>query len=145
MSQNEHFSCPIRVRYSEIDGQKIVFNAHYSTYIDIATTEYFRHVLGDRLQQLADDHTFDPVLRKITLEFIKPAKLDDVLDVSCRVTKVGKSSFELNHKIMRNDELLVKAEVVQVNYDMSSGKAQVIPHKIKETLIHFEKLDISLF
>ncbi|QHA93523.1 thioesterase family protein [Bacillus sp. N1-1] len=145
MSQNEHFSCPIRVRYSEIDGQKIVFNAHYSTYIDIATTEYFRHVLGDRLQQLADDYTFDPVLRKITLEFIKPAKLDDVLDVTCRVTKVGKSSFELNHKILRNSELLVKAEVVQVNYDMNSGKAQVIPQKIKDALIYFEKLNPPSF
>ena len=141
MSQNEQFSYPIRVRYSEIDGQKIVFNAHYSTYIDIATTEYFRRVLGDRLQQLADDHTFDPVLRKITLEFIKPAKLDDVLDVYCRVTKVGKSSFELSHNIMRNSELLVKAEVVQVNYDMSSGKAKVIPQQIKDALTCFEKLN----
>ncbi len=145
MSQYEHFSYPIRVRYSEIDGQKIVFNAHYSTYIDIATTEYFRHVLGDRLQQLADDHLFDPVLRKITIEFIKPAKLDDVLDVFCRVTKLGKSSFELSHEIMRNDELLVKAEVIQVNYDMKSGKAQGIPWKIKESLSHFEKLDLPSF
>ncbi|MCA0172220.1 acyl-CoA thioesterase [Bacillus sp. RAR_GA_16] len=143
MSQEEHFSYPIRVRYSEIDGQKIVYNAHYSTYIDIATTEYFRHVLGDRLQQLAEDHLFDPVLRKITIEFIKPAKLDDVLDVSCRVTKLGKTSVELCHVIMRKDELLVKAEVVQVNYDVNSGRSQVIPEKVKEAIILFEKLSHS--
>ena len=143
MSQNKCFSYPIRVRYSEIDGQKIVFNAHYSTYIDIATTEYFRHVLGDRLQQLADDHLFDPVLRKITLEFIKPAKLDDVLDVSCRITKLGKTSFELSHTINREDELLVKAEVVQVNYDVNSGKSQLIPENIKDAFIQFEKLSHS--
>ncbi|WP_226655010.1 acyl-CoA thioesterase [Pseudalkalibacillus hwajinpoensis] len=143
MSQYEHFSYPIRVRYSEIDGQKIVFNAHYSTYIDVATTEYFRHVLGDRLHLLADDHLFDPVLRKIILEFIKPAKLDDVLDVYCRVAKLGKTSFELSHTIKRDDELLVKAEVVQVNYDVNSGKSQVIPAEIKEAFIQYEKLSHS--
>ncbi|WP_273851216.1 acyl-CoA thioesterase [Guptibacillus spartinae] len=142
MFHNERFSYPIRVRYSEIDGQKIVFNAHYSTYIDVATTEYFRHVLGDRLHQFSDD-LFDPVLRKITIEFIKPAKLDDVLDVYCRVTKVGKSSFELKHTIKRDDELLVKAEVVQVNYNVNSNRAQLIPEHIKDAFIQFEKLDHS--
>ncbi len=46
MLSDYYFSHPIRVRYSEIDGQKIVFNAHYSTYIDVAVTEYFRTVIS---------------------------------------------------------------------------------------------------
>ncbi|WLR61446.1 acyl-CoA thioesterase [Guptibacillus hwajinpoensis] len=140
MLHNYHFSFPIRVRYSEIDGQKIVFNAHYSTYIDIATTEYFRHVLGDRLQKLAEDRLFDPVLRKITIEFIKPAKLDDLLDVYCRITKIGQSSFQLEHTITRNEETLVKAEVIQVNFNSTTGHAKAIPQEIKQAIIIFEKL-----
>ena len=140
MLQNYRFSHPIRVRYSEIDGQKIVFNAHYSTYIDIATTEYFRHVLGDHLQLLAENHSFDPVVRKMTIEFIKPAKLDDVLDVYCRITKVGKTSFQLEHTIARGNEVLLEAEVIQVNYDTRSGSSKAIPQEIKQTIAIFEKL-----
>ncbi|MGA9290463.1 MAG: thioesterase family protein [Anaerobacillus sp.] len=140
MLQNYRFSHPIRVRYSEIDGQKIVFNAHYSTYIDIATTEYFRQVLGDHLQLLAEDHSFDPVVRKMTIEFIKPAKLDDVLDVYCRIMKIGETSFQLEHTIAKGNEILVEANVVQVNYDTRSGSSKVIPQEIKQTIALFEKL-----
>ncbi|MGB8000635.1 MAG: thioesterase family protein [Anaerobacillus sp.] len=140
MLQNYRFSHPIRVRYSEIDGQKIVFNAHYSTYIDIATTEYFRQVLGDHLQLLAEDHSFDPVVRKMSIEFIKPAKLDDLLDVYCRITKIGETSFQLEHTIAKGNEVLVEANVVQVNYDTKSGSSKVIPQEIKQTIALFEKL-----
>ena len=140
MLQNYRFSHPIRVRYSEIDGQKIVFNAHYSTYIDLATTEYFRHVLGDHLQLLAENHSFDPVVRKMTIEFIKPAKLDDNLDVYCRITKIGKTSFQLMHTIARGNEVLLEAEVIQVNYDTRSGSSKEIPPEIKQTIAIFEKL-----
>ncbi len=140
MLQNYRFSHPIRVRYSEIDGQKIVFNAHYSTYIDIATTEYFRQVLGDHLQLLAEDHSFDPVVRKMSIEFIKPAKLDDLLDVYCRITKIGATSFQLEHTIAKGNEVLVEANVVQVNYDTKSGSSKVIPQEIKQTIALFEKL-----
>lgn len=138
MLQDYRFSHPLRVRYSEIDGQKIVFNAHYSTYIDIATTEYFREVLGDNMLELAETHTLDPVLKKITIEFIKPAKLDDFLDIYCRIIKLGTSSFQLEHTITRGDEILVEAEVVQVNYDTESGKAIPIPDDIKQKILLFE-------
>ncbi|TKD70864.1 acyl-CoA thioesterase [Pseudalkalibacillus hwajinpoensis] len=138
MLQDYRFSHPLRVRYSEIDGQKIVFNAHYSTYIDIATTEYFREVLGDNMLELAETHTLDPVLKKITIEFIKPAKLDDFLDIYCRIIKLGTSSFQLEHTITRGEEILVEAEVVQVNYDTESGKAIPIPDNIKQKILLFE-------
>lgn len=138
MIQDYRFAHRLRVRYSEIDGQKIVFNAHYSTYIDIATTEYFRTMLGDHLIELAETHTFDPVLKKITIEFIKPAKLDDFLDIHCRVVKLGTSSFQLKHMITRGDENLVEAEVIQVNYDTASGKAIPIPDDLKKKILLFE-------
>lgn len=140
MLQDYRFSHRLRVRYSEIDGQKIVFNAHYSTYIDIATTEYFRTILGDQMLSLAESHIFDPVLKKITLEFSKPAKLDDFLDIHCRIFKIGTTSFQLQHTITRGEEILVEAKVVQVNYNTESSQAIPIPDEIKQKIARYEKL-----
>lgn len=140
MLQDYRFSHRLRVRYSEIDGQKIVFNAHYSTYIDIATTEYFRTILGDQMLSLAESHTFDPVLKKITIEFIKPAKLDDFLDIHCRIVQIGTTSFQLHHTITRGEEILAEAEVVQVNYDTEFSQAIPIPEEIKQKITRYEKI-----
>ncbi|WP_347548615.1 thioesterase family protein [Pseudalkalibacillus hwajinpoensis] len=142
MLRDYRFFHPIRVRYSEIDGQKIVFNSHYSTYLDIATTEYFREIIGDQMGELAEKRAFDPVLKKITIEFVQPAKLDDIVQVYCRVKKVGNSSFQLEHTITRGGEILVEAEVVQVNYDPRTGNSQPIPQEIKQKLAIFEDLTI---
>jgi acyl-CoA thioester hydrolase len=93
------FSHRLKVRYSEIDGQKIVFNAHYLTYIDVAVTEYFQEAL-----HVYFDSSFDFVLAKSTLEYKRPAYLNDWLTVWCRMEKVGNSSMTMNCMITRNDE-----------------------------------------
>ncbi|MBU8789238.1 hypothetical protein KM885_00395 [Oceanobacillus caeni] len=54
------FSHRLRVRYSEIDGQKVVYNSHYLTYIDVAVTEYFEQVLSQE-----EASRFDYVLLKL--------------------------------------------------------------------------------
>ncbi|WP_078428693.1 acyl-CoA thioesterase [Alkalihalobacterium alkalinitrilicum] len=138
MLDNFRFHYPIRVRYSEIDGQKIVFNAHYSTYVDVASTEYFREVIGANWMELAETNTFDIVLAKITLEYHQPAKLDDLLHVYCRVKRIGKSSLTCSYVIAREgtNDILVTADAIQVSYNNEKGKSQPIPediiHKIKE-------------
>lgn len=133
-----HFSHPLRVRYSEIDGQKIVFNAHYSTYIDVAMTEYFREVLGRNWVGLAEEQGFDLVLRKITIEFDSPARLDDWLDVHCRVDKMGNKSLTTHFAITRNEEVLVKAEAVSVCYSTEKSQSQHIPDEVKRKIAQFE-------
>lgn len=134
------FSHPIRVRYSEIDGQKVVFNAHYLTYVDVATVEYFRHVVGPNFLQLAEEGYFDIALAKITLEFKQPARLDDVIDVHCRVVRLGNSSMHFEYLITRDEEILVRAEAVQVSFDGKTGKSKPIPDDIRAKITAFEKL-----
>ncbi|MDQ0220208.1 acyl-CoA thioesterase [Peribacillus cavernae] len=91
-------------RYSEIDGQKIVFNAHYLTDLDVAVTEYFLEGLQLDMAELAENREFDFVLAKTTLEYKSPAYLNDWLNIWCRVGKVGNASMTMDFKITRDGE-----------------------------------------
>ncbi|MFS0862864.1 acyl-CoA thioesterase [Fredinandcohnia sp. 179-A 10B2 NHS] len=140
MKDQYKFSHEIRVRYSEIDGQKIVFNAHYHTYLDIAFTEYMREILGP--QWIKDPHSlqFDPVLVKSTVHYKKPALLDDILTIYVRVKKIGNSSLTLESLITRDDVVLIEAEMINANYDVVSKTAVPLPEKIKSKIKQFEGL-----
>ncbi|MBP8147002.1 MAG: YbgC/FadM family acyl-CoA thioesterase, partial [Acidovorax sp.] len=91
--QRQNFRCMhrLRVRWAEVDMQKIVFNAHYLMYIDTAMSEYWRalalpyeasmHILGGEMY-----------VKKATVEYHASAKLDDTLDVGMRCARIGNSS-----------------------------------------------------
>lgn len=136
--KNFNFSHTIRVRYSEIDGQKIVFNAHYLTYLDIGFTEYMREILGH--DWLLNQHSsqFEPVLVKSTVEYKKPALLDDLLTIYVRVKKLGNSSLTLESIITRENEILVEAETIQVNYNSVTNSSIPLPKNIKNRIQKFE-------
>ncbi|WP_449538749.1 acyl-CoA thioesterase [Ferdinandcohnia sp. Marseille-Q9671] len=135
-----NFSHTIRVRYSEIDGQKIVFNAHYLTYLDIAFTEYMREILGPDWLKNQHSSNFEPVLVKSTVQYIKPAMLDDLVTVYVRVHTVGNSSLSLESLIKRNGDVLLEAETIQVNYNNVSKSSAPIPEEIKRRIREFENL-----
>ncbi|MBO8172893.1 MAG: acyl-CoA thioesterase [Bacillaceae bacterium] len=131
----------LRVRYAEIDGQKIVFNAHYLTYLDIAITEYFRELLGDTWMKEFED-SFDIALVKSTLEFKRPARLDDWLSIGCRIKKLGNSSFTATFQISQKDEAepnpILLAEQIHVNFDPVTGRSRPIPETVRERILRFE-------
>lgn len=139
MNHSFRFSHELRVRYSEIDGQNIVFNAHYLTYLDVAITEYFRTVFGKNwLNDPPED--FDIALVRSTLEFQKPARLDDLLSIWVKVKKMGNSSFTVDFLMTRKGEedVLLEAEQVHVNFDARAGKAVPIPEDIRSLINAFE-------
>lgn len=127
------FSHRLKVRYSEIDGQKIVFNSHYLTYIDVAVTEYFQ-------QLLQHDELFDFVLAKSTLEYKRSAFLNDWLTVWCRMDRVGHKSMTMNFMITREDEPepVLLAEIIYVSIDSETKKTCPIPDFIRERIEQFE-------
>ena len=108
---NFWFFHPFRVRYSEIDGQGVVFNAHYLTYFDTAITEYFR-ALG--FDQYADAQAsgIDFHVVKSVIEYKAPVRFDWELDVGVRVARIGNSSlvFELAIFLKGGTEALVTGE-----------------------------------
>lgn len=139
MKQDFRFTCPIRVRYSEIDWQRMVFNSRYLDYLDVAMTEYLRH-LGIDYTQMVLEGGCDPSTVRTTLEFRSPAYFDDLLDVYARVSRLGNSSFTMQFEIYRQatEELVLAAETVYVNYDTSTRKSRPIPDYLRQRIADFE-------
>ncbi len=127
MSNN--FRYYLRVRYSECDAQKVVFNARYGEYVDVATVEFFR-AIGFGFE-VVDYH-----LVKQTVEWKSPARLDDVLELTVSVTHLGTTSFTIVTDIRRADEdrIITTVETVNVLIDGISMKKVPIPADLRKAL-----------
>src|SRR5256885_12581829 len=112
----------LRVRWAEVDMQKIVFNGHYLTYIDTAIAEYWREIGLPYPDGYVERYASDVFLRKATVEYLGSARYDDVLAVFCRGAKPGRSCPTIPFALYREAEeaVLPTAELVYVNVDASS-------------------------
>ena len=133
------FACPIRVRYSEIDVQGIVYNSRYLEYLDVALTEYFR-ALGLPYREMVEQHGFDPSLIKATLEFTRAARFDEVLHVRARVVAIGRTSFTMDFEIVREEdgEQVTSAQIIYVNFDKTTQGSRPVPDAIRRRIEAFE-------
>jgi acyl-CoA thioester hydrolase len=134
----------LRVRYSEIDGQMMVFNSVYLNYLDAAITEYFRAIGIDYPKMLAAGE-FDFALARATVDFRGPAFFDDLLDVYVRVVRLGNKSFTVRFQILRagTEELLTEAENVYVCYDARTRCTYSIPPAVRDAILRFEGADMA--
>ena|SRR5690242_4563780 len=111
-----HFRYYLRVRYGECDAQKVVFNARYADYIDLATTEFVRALgFGEALA----NGSLDYQLVKLVVEWKAPAHYDQVLELAVHATRLGNTSFTLatEFRIAGRPEIIVTAETVNVVVD----------------------------
>jgi len=128
MSRSQfNFYYSFRVRYSEVDAQGIVFNAHYLTYFDSAMTEYLRHINYNYVQEVEDrNEDFHTV--KTLVEYKHPIKFDQIIDICIKVKKIGRSSLTFYIEIHPNEKdfMLASGEVIWVNADQSSHKSATL-------------------
>ena len=120
--------------------QKIVFNAHYLTYIDTAVAEYWREIGLPYPDVYVERYANDLFLRKATVEYLGSARYDDNLTVYCRVAKLGRSSMTFLFEIARDTESLVTAELVYVNAELTTMKAAPLPEDLRERIQKYEKV-----
>jgi YbgC/YbaW family acyl-CoA thioester hydrolase len=127
----------LRVRWAEIDAQKIVFNGHYLMYIDTAFAGYWR-AMAMPYPQTMEYLAGDLFVRKSTLEYEGSARYDDVIDIGIRCARVGNSSMLFSAGIFRQDELLVSGELVYVFADPQSQSSKPVPQELRDLLQGFE-------
>ena len=129
------FFHPFRVRYSEIDGQGVVFNAHYLTYFDTTITEYFRALGYDQYAD-AKKSGLDFHVVKSVIEYKAPVLFDQEIEVGARVARIGNSSlvFELAIFLKGGNEALVTGEIVWVYTDQQTHRPVPIPTSIRELI-----------
>lgn len=127
----------LRVRWAEIDAQKIVFNGHYLMYFDTAVAGYWR-ALALPYAQAMEQLEGDLFVRKATVEYEASARYDDVLDVGIRCTRIGSSSILFSAAVFRQDQLLVSGELVYVFADPHAQTPKPVPPALREVLLGFE-------
>ncbi len=142
----EQYTCihPLRVRWSEVDMQKIVFNGNYLNYIDVAIAEYWRAIGLPYPHGYVDRYANDVYLRKASVDYLGSARYDDMLDVLVRVAKLGRSSMTFAFEIWRSgpepsEKPLLTAELVYVNADPETMTPAPLPDAVRALVTKFEK------
>lgn len=140
MRSDFRFFHRLRVRYSEVDWQGIVFNAHYLTYIDVAVTEYFRNI-GVDYKRLAQEGKMDMALVKTTLEFKSSAMFDEELEIGTRISHIGNTSYSVEFEIYKTglEDLVLRAQTIYVNYNTLKRRADRVPDFFRSLVQTFEQ------
>jgi acyl-CoA thioester hydrolase len=132
----------LRVRWAEVDMQKVVFNGHYLTYLDTAIAEYWRAIGLPYPQGYVERYANDVYLRKATVEYLGSARYDEQLDVCCRAAKLGRTSMTFHFEIYRESEdmALVSADLVYVNADPSTMQPEPLPDDLRARVLRYERV-----
>jgi len=138
MSRSEfRFFERLRVRWAEVDMQKIVFNGHYLMYFDTAVAGYWRAMAMPYHETMAYLDG-DLYVRKATLEYLASAQYDDSLDVGVRCVRIGNSSILFGTGVFRGDTLLVGGELVYVFANPQTQTSLPVPAQLRTLLQDFE-------
>jgi acyl-CoA thioester hydrolase len=124
-----------RVGFSDTDSQGIVYYGRYLPYFDLARVEYHRHL---NLLQLDEEH--EPVMRASSIEYLAPARFDDLLEVFVRVARIGRTSmtFEFAAYRVEDDVLMVTATQTLVLVDLDERRAAPVAESYRESIAAFE-------
>ena len=127
----------LRVRWAEVDMQKIVFNAHYLMYFDTAISDYWRALAlpyEASMRQLEGDL----YVVKATVEFHASAQLDDQIDIAMKCSRIGSSSITFTGAIFRGDDHLITGELIYVFADPATQTSRPVPEALRHILLGFE-------
>jgi acyl-CoA thioester hydrolase len=130
-----------RVGFSDTDAQGIVYYGRYLPYFDLARVEYHRH-LG--LMRVEAGREF--VMRASSVEYLAPARFDDLIEVFVRSARIGRTSLTFENAAYRveDDVLMVTAQQTLVLVDLERREACAIPDTFVERLREFEGADLEV-
>ncbi len=133
------FSFPLRVRWSEVDRQEIVFNPNYFVYADVAFTEYFR-ALGIPYPQGLEAIGSDLYAVSVEGAFHGSARYDDLLEIAYRTAVIGRTSLRFEVNVYLDGTLLFDGILVYVNADVRTREPVPIPPELVARIVAFERI-----
>jgi acyl-CoA thioester hydrolase len=133
------YSALTRVWFSDTDAQGVVYYGRYLPYFDHARTEYHRH-LGD-----APILDAEFVLRATTVEYVAPARFDDLIEVFVRLARIGRTSMTYEFAAYRlpDDTRLVTATQTVVLIDREHRRPVPVPNDLRAGVGAFEGADLE--
>ncbi len=128
--EDKTFSFPIRIYYEDTDAGGIVYYANYLKYAERARTEFLRH-LGINQEEMLKKEGKGFVVRDCNISYKSPAKLDDALDITCKVTEIKGVSLKMEQKLYRGENILCEIVITLVFLSLENMR----PSKISSEII----------
>ncbi len=125
---------PIRVYFEDTDAGGVVYHARYLHFFERARTEFLRHLHFSQ-QTLIRDFDLAFVVKKMDIDFILPARLDDALEVKTQITEIRGASIFFEQRLMRAEVELCKATVIIACVNLTKMKPTPLPAVIKDALL----------
>ena len=134
------YSALARVAFSDTDAQGVVYYGRYMPYFDLARTEFHRHLgrihLGD----------VDFAMRAVSVDYVAPARFDDLLEIFVRIERIGTTSILYDHAAYRVDDsgedtLMATAKATLVCIALDARKAVPVPQEFRDLVSAFQAAD----
>ncbi|MFC0180190.1 tol-pal system-associated acyl-CoA thioesterase [Thorsellia kenyensis] len=135
MNLNKIYHWPIRVYYEDTDAGGVVYHARYVAFFERARTELLRTLGFSQQRLLQEDVAF--AVRRMSIEFHRPAVLDDELEIETEITELNHASIIFEQRLFRkeNQVLLSQANVVVASVSKTKMKAMRLPASIKNGVV----------
>ncbi|RFZ94501.1 acyl-CoA thioesterase [Mucilaginibacter conchicola] len=131
------YKTPITIRFSDIDAVGHVNNAVYLTYFELARINYWKEVAGWNIR----NHGI--VIGKSEINYLKPVTIDDSLTCYVRVVRIGNSSFDVMHVLVKQtdkgEEICTTCKTVCISYDYKAAKSVPIPTEGRQRMIDYDE------
>jgi acyl-CoA thioester hydrolase len=129
------FVLPREVEFRDIDAAGHVNNAVYLAYLETARIKYLMDVLGP---EFASEIAL--IVARIEVDFRSPALFPETLEIGSRVTRIGTTSFDMDHKIRGgNGRLVLEASSVLVAFDYQANTPMAVPNDWRARLDAYEE------
>ena len=139
LKNKKSFSYNFRIRYSEVDAQKIVYNSHYLTFLDVSIFEFFDAIGFNQEEYIKETNNEFHTVRAV-VEYKAPATLGDTIEVLTRIKKIGNSSITFQQEIYlhESDKLLATGEIVWVNTNQEGMVPATVPDYLRKLLKDYQ-------
>jgi len=125
---------PIRVYFEDTDFSGVVYHANYLKWCERGRSDFLRLMGNDHQGLLDGSDGREPaafVVRRMGIEFLKPARIDDVVEVETRVDEIGAATLQLVQAIRRSNVMIFEARVLVVLVSIS-GKPQRLSARLRD-------------
>jgi acyl-CoA thioester hydrolase len=125
-------STSIRVRYKETDQMGVAYYSNYLVWFEVARAELFRNI-GCPYKEIEDVRGLRLMVIEASCRYKLPARYDDLLDIICSISELGKTSMRFKYSVKRGSDLLADGETLHVFTDVNYVPKRM-PKQLKEAI-----------
>lgn len=127
------FSIAVRIYYEDTDVAGVVYYANYLRFLERARTEWLR-AAGWDLTALQRDQDAVFVVRRVEADYLAPARLNDLLTVTCEPEDVGRARIVIHQRVLRGDQMLLDARVTAAYVGATDGRPKAMPPALRQSM-----------